>query len=90
MKCKICGRDTPPTYSERHHLIPKSRKGKETIEVCCNCGDQLHRLFSNKELEREFNTVESILNNDKVQKWVKWISKKKNFSVPKGTKKRRK
>lgn len=90
IKCKICLRDTPQKYQERHHLIPKSKKGKITEVVCCNCGDMLHKLFTNNELARDFNTIESIKSNDKVRKWVSWISKKSNdFSVCMKTKKKR-
>jgi hypothetical protein len=69
--------------------VPKSRKGRETIKVCTNCGDQLHRLFTNKEMEKIYNTVEAILADERVQKYVKWVRKKKNFHVPKKVKKRR-
>ena len=82
IECSICNRLTPPQYQEKHHLIPKSQKGKETIIVCCNCGDILHKLFSNKEMEKIYNNLDAILYNDDVQKWIKWIKKKPNsFSV---------
>lgn len=89
MKCTICQRETPIKMMEKHHLTPKSRKGKETIKVCCNCGDQLHKLFTNKELEKNYNTLEAILSDKKVQRYVKWVKKKNNFHVPIATKKRR-
>jgi hypothetical protein len=79
--CTICRRLTPPEYQEKHHLVPKSRKGKETILVCRNCGDQLHKLFSNKEMERAYNTIEAILSDERIQKWIKWVKKKKDFRV---------
>ena len=87
--CTICGRLIPPLYQEKHHLIPKSRKGKETILVCCNCGDKLHQLFDNKVLEKELSTVEAIREHPNIQKWIKWIRKKKGFSVCFKSKKRR-
>lgn len=87
--CFICGRITPPRYIEKHHLIPKSRKGKETILVCNNCGNQLHHLFSNKEMEKTYNTLETILADERVQKWIKWVRNKKDFSVCNKTKKKK-
>jgi len=56
IRCSLCGRITPKQYAEKHHLIPKSKEGKVTIDVCCNCGDQVHKLFTNKELEKEYHT----------------------------------
>ena len=79
MLCQVCGRETPEDRLERHHLIPKCKKGKETIDVCIDCGNQLHQLFTIKQMEYTYNTLEEILANDKVKTWIKWISKKKDF-----------
>jgi len=90
VSCKICGRMTPPEYVEKHHLVPKSRKGKETILVCRNCGSQVHMLFSNKEMERMYNNLDAILADERIQKWIKWIRNRPNdFRVCMKTKKRR-
>jgi hypothetical protein len=74
--CPVCQRITPYCHVEKHHLIPRSKKGKETILVCCDCGDQLHKLFSVKELAKEYNTIEKILSCPKVTIWVDWIKKR--------------
>ena len=90
IECPICKRDVPPEYQEKHHLVPKAKKGKETVIVCCSCGDQLHQIFTNKELTKQYNTVAKILANDKIQKWVKWIQKRPDhYSVCMARKKKR-
>jgi predicted HNH restriction endonuclease len=99
MNCEICQRDTPEQYQEKHHLIPKTickrnKYAKEpqdiTIEVCKNCGDMLHKLFSIKDLADSYNTLEKILSNDDVKKWVVWANKKPNdFNVCMRDKKKR-
>jgi len=84
MNCQICQRETPQEHLEKHHLVPKAKHGAklDTIFVCCSCGNQLHLLFSNKELAKEYNTIEKILSSEKIQKWIKWIRNKPNdFSV---------
>jgi len=78
MNCSICKRDVEDTYIEKHHLIPKCKKGKDTIDVCKDCGDQMHQFFSVKEMQKKYNTLERILENEKVQNWVKWLSKRPN------------
>ena len=92
-----------PLGEERHHLIPSCiskrnkytkmpqlEKGKETISICCNCHDQIHKLFTEKELADNYNTLELIMSDEKVQKWIKWIQNKPNdFSVCMKTKKKR-
>jgi len=88
MRCSICPRKVPEPYREKHHLIPKSKKGKDTIMVCCDCGNQLHELFTIKELATQYNTVEKIVGNSKIQKWIRWIQKR-NFGICMKKKKRR-
>ena len=87
--CSLCSRDTPTQYLEKHHLVPRSRKGKEYIWVCCDCGNQIHKLFTNKELETTYNSLESLMANENVKKWVKWIRTKKEFGFCMKSKKKR-
>jgi hypothetical protein len=76
--CTLCQRDTPTAFVEEHHLIPKSKGGKkkDTILVCCDCGNIVHKLFTLNELRDEFYTVESLLANERMQKWIKWVRKR--------------
>ena len=88
--CPICKRDIPPEYQEKHHITPKCKKGKVKVPVCCTCGDMVHKLFTNKELEKQYNSIEKISEHPDVVKWVNWVSKKPyDFSVCMATKKRR-
>lgn len=85
MICSICKRSGDKEYFEKHHLIPKNKKS-DTIIVCVQCGDQLHLLFNNNELKYDLNTLDKILLNDKIIKYVKWVELKpieKKFSVAK-------
>jgi len=101
--CSICKRNTPTNLVEEHHLIPRSiasrnkyakmsqlENGKETISVCCDCGNQIHQLFTEKELADTYNTLEKLLSHEQMQKWIKWVSKKTNdFAICMKTKKRK-
>lgn len=81
MICQICQRDVPDQYMEKHHLIPRVKHGKEKIDVCSPCGDQLHLLFDIRELKYEYNTLEKLLANERVQKWIKFVRKQKGYHV---------
>lgn len=59
------------------------------MKVCIDCGDQIHNIFSNKELEREYNTLEKLIAHPPMQKWIKWIRKKKTFGICMKQKKRK-
>lgn len=74
-KCPLCKRDN--YFPSDHHLIPKCRGGmaQNTVCICQACHSAIHALFSNKQLEAEFNSVESLLGHNKFAKTVKFISK---------------
>lgn len=71
--CPLCGR---PNYNPSdHHLVPKSRGGKVTETVCSDCHRAIHAMFSNKELERQYNTCEALLSHEKFSRMASFISK---------------
>lgn len=76
-KCPLCKRDL--IHPSDHHLKPKCRGGKKDEEnmvlICADCHSAIHGLFSNKELEREYNSVDALLSDDKLCKAIKFISK---------------
>lgn len=76
--CSLCNRKTPKAYFEYHHLIPRCKKGDLTIGVCVDCGNQIHELFSIKELKNKYNTLEALLADEKIKTWTTWIQKKPN------------
>jgi hypothetical protein len=79
MQCPLCLRDAPAEKLSDHHLIPKSRcksRAEEiTVPICTDCHDAVHHLFSNKQLEKDYNTVESLLGDERFSKHVKWLAK---------------
>ena len=92
IECPICMRITPRRYWHKHHLVPRCKKGlnKGIIRCCINCGNIIHKLFTNKELAKKYNSIETILANPDIQKWAKWIKNKPNdFSVCMATKKKK-
>lgn len=76
MPCQLCKRNMPEELLEEHHLVPKCKKGRETIDVCRPCGDQIHQFYTPSELSKKYNTLEKLLAEEKIQNWIKWISKK--------------
>jgi hypothetical protein len=71
--CPICQR--PNLHPSDHHLVPKSRKGKVTETICSDCHRAIHAVFSNKELEREYSTVEALLAHEGFRKLVQFIAR---------------
>ena len=85
MSCKLCSRNRVLT---EHHLIPKVlhkkyRKKKykrevlqKTISICRDCHNHVHNLYTNKELAREYNTIELLQESQAIQKFIKFIRKR--------------
>ncbi len=76
MICPLCGREIPDSQKDRHHLIPKVKGGKETQFLHRICHRQIHALFSESELAKQYSTVDALLSNDDVIKFVRWVATK--------------
>ena len=86
--CELCGREV--ARLTRHHLIPKTRHSnrrnkrdfdraevKERIALLCRpCHSNVHRCLDNRDLERHYNTIESLLEHPCVQRFTRWIRKR--------------
>ena len=71
----VCALCQMPAPTRQHHLIPKSRGGKETIDCCETCESYLHRQWTHNQLRDTFNSVETILADEGFQKFLKWRRK---------------
>ena len=57
--CPLCLR--PNLNPSDHHLVPKSRGGKVTETICRDCHTAIHATLTNKELEREYATIDALM-----------------------------
>lgn len=71
--CPLCTRVV--LRSSDHHLVPKCREGKAKERICADCHEAIHALFSNKELEDTYNSVEALMGNERLRATVKFISR---------------
>lgn len=74
--CPLCGRDIPEDQRDEHHMVPKSRGGRETQTLHRICHRQIHALFSEAELETNYSTAEALLAHPEMAKFVTWVAKK--------------
>lgn len=79
MLCAICARETPDKYIEKHHLSPGRKE--DVILVCMDCGDQIHKLFENRELRSQYDTLDKLKQCQDIIKWIWWIKKRKEFGT---------
>jgi hypothetical protein len=75
--CPICDREMWEGHStNRHHFYPKCKGGKESEFLHRICHRKIHSLFSEKQLAKTYNNTEIIRENEEIQKFIKWVSKK--------------
>lgn len=74
--CQLCEKEVKELSS--HHLVPKQYGGKNspTILLCNNCHNQIHALYTNKELSYKFNSLEKIKKSSRIQPYLKFIKDK--------------
>lgn len=71
--CPLCRR--PNRAPSDHHLVPKTRGGKVTKTICQDCHTAIHKTFSNKELEREYATIDALLAHEEFARLIAFIAK---------------
>ncbi|KAF2220036.1 hypothetical protein BDZ85DRAFT_242652 [Elsinoe ampelina] len=85
-ECEVCGRGhLPLTY---HHLIPRQVQAKavkrgwvgawevqKVAWLCRACHGFVHRVATNEELAREWNSVEKLGEREDVQAWAGWVGR---------------
>ncbi|MCO5731895.1 HNH endonuclease [Rhizobium sp. SSA_523] len=74
--CPLCDREIPEDQRDEHHLVPKSRGGRETQTLHRICHRQIHALFSEAELETDYASIEALLSHPEMAKFKAWISRK--------------
>ena len=88
-ECEACGRKLTLT---EHHLIPKEMHNKKwcrklhtinemnacTVMVCHDCHAAFHKFISNKDLAKNYYTLEELLEHPEVSNFIEWVSKNDN------------
>ena len=76
--CALCDREIPKVLRDAHHLIPKSKGGVSTVLMHRACHKQIHALFTETELERQYSSVEALKVHPEISKFINWVKQKPN------------
>ncbi len=74
--CPLCGREIAPSQLDQHHLVPKSRGGRDTVPLHRICHRQIHALLTEKELERDYPSIDKLLGHPGIARFVDWVRRK--------------
>lgn len=77
--CALCERDVPIHLITQHHLKPREKGGtvEDKTPMCKPCHKQLHAMFSNNDLAKLYDSLESLRAAPMLQPFLKWIRKQK-------------
>ncbi len=73
--CALCRRDLGNKI-EMHHLVPKSKGGKETVPLHPICHRKIHATFKETTLARNFATIDCLRNDKEIMRFIKWLDGK--------------
>jgi len=81
--CQLCDRAIPQILRDAHHLIPKSRGGVVTVSLHRSCHKQVHALFTESELEKNYSSIQALRSHPEMARFIEWIQDKpSDFNPP--------
>jgi hypothetical protein len=87
--CPLCNRTIPNSQQDEHHLVPKSHGGRQTIVLHRICHRQIHAVYTETELARQFNTIEQLKLQDNIISFIEWVRLKPDDFYERSRKSRR-
>lgn len=89
--CEMCERLMPLTV---HHLYPREVQKKclkrglmtdadrlQKASICRQCHNTIHRLYENEHLALSLNSIDKLLQEENIQKWVIYARKQRSRAV---------
>jgi len=73
--CPLCRRPLGEKR-EKHHLVPKSLGGRDMVTLHPICHRKIHSLFTDREIARDFATIDALRNHPEVARFVRWVKGK--------------
>jgi hypothetical protein len=71
--CPLCNRAIPELQGDEHHLIPKSHGGRITAVLHRICHRQIHAVFTETELARQYNSIELLKQQEEMAGFIAWV-----------------
>ncbi|QJD92201.1 hypothetical protein HH213_20145 [Duganella dendranthematis] len=75
-RCPLCGRVLGTVNIDRHHLVPKTFKGKEQFPIHKICHRKIHSVFTERELLHSYHTWEALRAHPDIQTFIAWVANK--------------
>lgn len=90
--CQLCLRPLG-RRREKHHLVPRTFGGRETIELHPICHRKIHSVLSERELAHHYNDPARLRGHPDIESFIGWLAGKPadfhKLTRPSGRKRRR-
>lgn len=73
--CALCGRSLGDRR-EKHHLVPRSQGGRETVDLHPICHRKIHATLTERELRDRFDTIARLRGHPDIARFLAWIAGK--------------
>ncbi len=81
-ECWLCGRPLGRRV-QLHHVVPKAKKGRETVKVHPICHRTIHAHFTNAQLVRLDGAREPVAAHPEIATFLEWVADKPaDFHAP--------
>lgn len=70
----ICCRDVHKEYRKKGYSFDQLQSA---LMICRLCHSAIHRTFDNKQLAGQYNTLDKLMANDSMQRFVGWARKQR-------------
>jgi hypothetical protein len=74
--CPLCDRELGDTHIDEHHLVPKSKKGREKAAIHRVCHMKIHATLTETQLAQDYFTWESLKAHEEISKFIAWVQKR--------------
>jgi 5-methylcytosine-specific restriction endonuclease McrA len=74
--CPLCGRPLGTVNVDRHHLVPRTYKGKEQFPIHRICHRKIHSVLTERELRDRYHTWEALREHEDIRAFIGWVAKK--------------
>jgi 5-methylcytosine-specific restriction endonuclease McrA len=76
-ECPLCGRPIAPSDpADEHHLIPRSKGGREKTLLHKLCHKTIHATLTETELARTYNTWAALQAHPQIARYIQWVRTK--------------
>jgi 5-methylcytosine-specific restriction endonuclease McrA len=74
--CPLCGRVLGEINIDRHHLVPRTFKGKEQYAIHRICHRKIHATFTERELLNTYHSWDALRSHEAIKAFIEWVAKK--------------